>query len=86
MIADVEKGEIGSVDALFVEEPLRRRGLGTYLLKEAEKCAKENGASMVITNAGDWNVDFFHKNGFLLRGELKEVPEGHNCYELYKMI
>ena len=38
------------------------------------------------TNAGDWNVDFFRKNGYLLRGELKDVPKGHNCYELYKMI
>ena len=86
VIADADKGEIGSVDALFVEEPLRRQGLGTYLLKEAEKFAKENGASMVITSAGDWNVDFFRKNGYLIRGELKDVPKGHNCYELYKMI
>ena len=86
VIADADKGEIGSVDALFVEEPLRRQGLGTYLLKEAEKFAKENGASMVITSAGDWNVGFFRKNGYLIRGELKDVPKGHNCYELYKMI
>jgi hypothetical protein len=55
-------------------------------LKGAEKFAKENGASMVMTNAGDWNVAFFKKNGYLLRGELKDVPKGHNCYELYKMI
>ena len=86
VIADADKGEIGSVDALFVEEPLRRQGFGTYLLKEAEKFAKENGASMVITSAGDWNVGFFRKNGYLIRGELKDVPKGHNCYELYKMI
>ncbi len=86
VIADVDKGEIGYVFALFVEEPLRLRGLGTYLLKEAEKFTKENGASMVLTNAGDWNVDFFKKNGYLLRGELKDVPKGHNCYELYKLI
>ena len=86
VIANVEKGEIGSADALFVEEPLRLRGLGTYLLKEAEKFAKENGASMVVTNAGDWNVDFFQKNGYLRRGELKDVPKGHYCYELYKNI
>ena len=86
VIADAEKGGIGSIDALFVEEPLRRKGLGTYLLKEAEKFAKENGASMVFTNAGDWNVGFFQKNGYLVRGELKDVPKGHNCYELYKMI
>ena len=86
VIADVDKGASGFIEALFVEEPLRRQGLGSYLLKEAEKCARENGASMVLTNAGDWNVDFFQKNGYLVRGELKEVPKGHNCYELYKMI
>ena len=86
VIADTDKGEIGSVDALYVEEPLRRKGLGTYLLQEAERFAKENGASMVITNAGDWNVGFFQKNGYLIRGELKDVPKGHNCYELYKML
>ena len=86
VIADTEKGDSGSIDALFVEEPLRRKGLGTVLLKEAERFAKENGASMVFTNAGDWNVGFFKKNGYLVRGELKDVPKGHNCYELYKMI
>ena len=86
VIADADKGEIGSVDALYVEEPLRLQGLGTCLLREAENFAKGNGASMVITNAGDWNVGFFKKNGYLIRGELKDVPKGHNCYELYKMI
>ena len=86
VIADAEKGDRASIDALFVEEPLRRKGLGTYLLKEAERFAKENGASMVFTNAGDWNVGFFKKNGYLVRGELRDVPKGHNCYELYKTV
>ena len=86
VIADADKGESGFVNALFVEEPLRHKGLGTYLLKKAEEFAKENGASVVMTNAGDWNVGFFKKNGYLLRGELKDVPKGHDCFELYKMI
>ncbi|MBO7549512.1 MAG: GNAT family N-acetyltransferase, partial [Clostridia bacterium] len=86
VIADADKGESGFVNALFVEEPLRHKGLGTYLLKKAEEFAKENGASVVMTNAGDWNVEFFKKNGYLLRGELKDVPKGHDCFELYKMI
>ena len=86
VIADVEKGAYGYVDALFVEESLRGKGLGTYLLKKAEDLAKENGAPMVLTSAGDWNVGFFKKNGYLIRGELKDVPEGHDCYELCKMI
>jgi len=86
VIADVDKGAYGFVHALFVEAPLRRNGLGTYLLREAEKLAKENDAPMVLTTAGDWNVGFFQKNGYLLLGELKDVPKGHDCYELYKMI
>jgi GNAT superfamily N-acetyltransferase len=86
VMADVDKGGNGFVEALFVEEPLRRQGLGTYFMQEVEKLAKENGASMILTSAGDWNVDFFKKNGYLLRGELKDVPKGHDCYELYKNI
>ena len=86
IIANVEKDANGFVEAIIVEESLRHQGLGRYLLKLMEEFAKENGASMVLTNAGDWNVDFFKKNGYLLRGELKDVPKGHDCYELYKMI
>ena len=84
VIADVNKDAYGYVEALFVEELFQRQGLGTYLLQEAEKLAKGNNASVVLTSAGDWNVDFFKKNGYLVRGELKDVPKGHDCYELYK--
>ena len=86
VIADADKGFCGFIDAVFVEEPKRRQGLGTRLLREAEAFAKANGASMVLTTAGDWNVGFFRKNGYLPRGELRDVPKGHDCYELYKMI
>ncbi len=86
IIADVNKGAYAFVAAVFVEEPLRLQGLGSYLLKKAEEFAKENDASMVLTTAGDWNIDFFRKNGYLLRGELKDVPKGHDCYELYKIL
>ncbi|MBR5642017.1 MAG: GNAT family N-acetyltransferase [Firmicutes bacterium] len=86
VIADTDKGESTFVEALFVEEPLRRQGLGTYLLKAAEDFSKKNGAPLITTSAGDWNVGFFRKNGYLLRGELKDAPKGHDCYELYKTI
>ena len=86
VIADVHKGDYGFVNALFMEEAFRHQGLGSVLLREVETFAKENGTSMILTYAGDWNVDFFKKNGYLLRGELKDVPKGHDCYELYKKI
>lgn len=86
VIANVNKGYEGFVSALFVEEPLRRQGLGTYLLREVEKLTKEDNTNVVLTSAGDWNIGFFNKNGYLIRGELKDVPKGHDCYELYKRI
>jgi GNAT superfamily N-acetyltransferase len=86
IIADTDKGESTFVEALFVEEPLRSQGLGTYLLKAADDFSKENDTPLITTSAGDWNVGFFQKNGYLLRGELKDVPKGHDCYELYKTI
>ena len=86
VIAEADQGSCAYVDALFVEEPHRRQGLGTCLLTEVERLAKENGAAMILTNAGDWNVGFFRKNGYLTRGELRDVPKGHDCYELYKPL
>ena len=86
VIANVNIGYEGFVSALFVEEPLRHRGLGTYLLQEVEKLAKENDTPVVLTSAGDWNIGFFKKNGYLIRGELEDVPKGHSCYELWKSI
>ncbi|MBQ6655615.1 MAG: GNAT family N-acetyltransferase [Erysipelotrichaceae bacterium] len=86
VMAEVDKGAYGFVDALFVEEELRHQGLGTYFLREVEKLARENGAPLIMTSAGDWNVGFFKKNGYLLRGELRNVPKGHDCYELYKNV
>ena len=86
MIADADKGSYAFIHALFVELPVRHQGLGSYLLKKAEELAEENDAPMILTTAGDWNVDFFKKNGYLLRGELKDVPKGHDCYELYKTV
>lgn len=86
VIADVNIGAYGFVEALFVAESLRHQGLGTYLLKKVEEFTKENDAPVIMTSAGDWNVDFFKKNDYLIKGELKDVPKGHNCYELYKTI
>ncbi len=86
VIANVDKGESGFVSGILVEEPLRRQGLGAWLLRQAEAWVKENDAPIIMTNAGDWNVAFFKKNGYLIRGELKDVPKGHDCYKLYKKL
>ncbi len=74
------------VEVLWVEEPYRNQGLGSYLLREVEREAIEKGAYKLLASAGDWNVGFFEKNGYTVAGELRDVPRGHSCYELEKNI
>ena len=69
------------IDALWVDEPYQRQGIGTRLLREFEREAKENGASVVFIEAYDWNVDFFRKNGYeTVTGMLEDYPRGHTMY------
>lgn len=84
IVANVGCWDEFDVEALWVEEPYRNRGLGSYLLGSVEREAAENGAYKLFASAGDWNVGFFKKNGYSVMGELKDVPKGHSCYELEK--
>ena len=75
-----------SVDVLWVEEPYRRKGLGSCLLKEIEEEAKKCGTYIMLADAEDWCVDFFKKNGYTIRGTLEDYPKGHSGFELEKRI
>lgn len=74
------------LDSLWVEESRRGQGLGSRLLREVEREAKEAGAYLVMTCACDWNVGFFQKNGYTVCGELEDYPKGHRAYELQKLL
>lgn len=75
-----------TIDVLWVEEPYRKQGLGSYLLREVEAEAMKYGTYIMLTDAGDWNEGFFKKNGYTVRGTLKDYPAGHCCFELEKRI
>ncbi len=75
------------IDALWVDEPYRRQGIGTRLLREFEREAKENGADVVFIEAYDWNVGFFRKNGYgTVTGVLEDYPRGHTMYCMQKSL
>ncbi len=75
------------IDALWVDEAYRRQGIGTRLLREFERQAKENGASAVFIEAYDWNADFFRKNGYdTVTGMLEDYPRGHTMYCMQKPL
>ena len=75
------------IDALWVDEPYRRQGIGTRLLREFEREAKENGADVVFIEAYDWNVGFFRKNGYeTVTGVLEDYPRGHTMYCIQRSL
>ena len=86
IIAGVGGWDDGFIRMVWVEEPYRRRGLGSYLLHEAEREAKEAGAEFLLVVAADWNLGFFGKQGYEITGILEDLPRGHCCYELKKRI
>ena len=86
VLAEVDADMSTDVNGVWVEQPYRNQGIGSYLLGEVEREAKEKGSYLLIGNACDWNVDFFFKNGYTARGELPDYPKGHTAFELEKRI
>ena len=74
------------IDALWVDERYQRQGIGSALLRELEREAKETGAYLMVLDAFDWNVEFYKKNGYEVTGALKGFPKGHTMYCIQKYL
>ena len=74
------------IDALRVDEQYQGQGIGSGLLREAERAAKENGAYLMVVDAFDWNVEFYKKNGYEVTGTLEGFPKGHTMYGCQKKL
>ena len=86
VLAELDADMSTDIDGVWVEEPYRNQGIGSYLLGEVEKEAIEKGTYLFIGNACDWNIGFFEKNGYTLRGTLEDYPKGHTAYEIEKRV
>ena len=75
------------IDGLWVEEPYRRQGIGSRLLRAFEQAAKEIGADIMFIEAYDWDAAFYRKNGYeTVTGVLEDYPKGHTMYCMQKDI
>lgn len=90
MIAGIMAGiggwDDGYVHLLWVDEPYRGQGLASYLLKECEREARENGADVLFVYARDWVADFYVKHGFTEYGAAEDFPKGHRSCRLKKLL
>ncbi len=84
--AGVNFWNIAFLEMLWVDEPHRNQGIGSCLLSEIEREAKEKGACIVMIDARDWNVEFFKKLGYTVYCTLEDYPNGHSKYKLQKRL
>lgn len=75
------------IDALWVKEEYRKDKLGTKLLKEIEKIAKEKDCHLIHLDTFDFQAkDFYIRHGYEIFGVLDECPENHKRYFMKKNI
>ena len=76
-----------NVGILWVAEPYRRQGIGTALLREAERTAREKGSRLATLGTFDFQAkDFCEKLGYEVYSTEADHPKGHTHYHLSKQL
>ncbi|TDQ37948.1 GNAT family N-acetyltransferase [Aureibacillus halotolerans] len=75
------------IDALWVKDEFRNKGLASRLLLDIERTAKEYGIHLIHLDTFDFQaLDFYLKHGYEIHGILEECPRDHRRYYLKKDI
>jgi GNAT superfamily N-acetyltransferase len=75
------------IACFWLPESLRRIGLGTEVLYQAEEEAQKRGCSNAHLDTFDFQaLPFYQKNGYGLFGKLDGYPTGHQRYFLTKRL
>ncbi len=72
---------------LWVHESQRGQGLGSQLLAKAESIAVERGCQHAHLETHDFQaLEFYQKHGYVVFGQLEDLPAGHTKYFLSKHL
>ncbi len=76
-----------AIDIIWVDERYRGQGLGSDLLGEIEREAREKGCHLVHLDTFDFQAKaFYEKNGYSVFGALEDCPKGHLRYFMKKSL
>ena len=75
------------VDILWVDKNFRKSGIGSKLLKEAEKEAARRGCHHVHLDTMSWQApEFYKKHGYEAVAVIPDIPKGYEKYVLVKSL
>jgi GNAT superfamily N-acetyltransferase len=75
------------IDLMWVSESQRGCGHGQRLLEAIEEEARQRGAKNVYLDTFSFQApDFYKKHGYIVFGELKNFPAGHQRFFLTKQL
>ena len=76
------------LDILWVEEKYRKQGIGSALIREAERTARNKGCHFMTLGTFDFQArPLYEKNGFEICGTIEDCPtKGHTHYDMIKQL
>jgi len=75
------------VRQFWVDEPQRRRGLGTRLFRAAEQEARRRGCTQIILMTFSFQAPaFYRKHGFEVVATIENHPRGHQNLLMRKRL
>src|SRR5262245_1513027 len=80
-------GGVGEVRNLWVDEPSRRMGIGSRLLRAAEEEARARGCRKIVLSTHSFQApDFYLERGYTVAGEFSDYPRGYKSIFLEKLL
>lgn len=87
LLATMTVYKIMYVSSVFVKEEYRRKGLGTLLMREMEKRARDLGANMIRLDTFEWQGrGFYEALGYEQVGRYTNDEDGFSEYFFLKRI
>jgi ribosomal protein S18 acetylase RimI-like enzyme len=75
------------INVIWVSSDLRGQGLGSRLLRAAEQEAVRRGRRFAVLHTFSFQArPFYERHGYEVSGELKNFPEGHSQFKMFKAL
>ena len=83
----INNWQFAILDILWVDEKYRGQGLGSALIREAEKAARKRNCYAMLLGTYDFQaLPLYKKHGYMLCATIKDWPKGHENYTLMKRL